>query len=71
VRFTALLLALPDDALEQPAVSLGSSRGAELVALRGSTLLTALRDGLPGGRAVGGSEIFDVRTRLQSTIRFA
>jgi hypothetical protein len=71
VRFTALLLVLPDDALEEPAVSLGTSKGAELVALRGSTLLTALRDGLPDGRAVGGSEIFDVRTRLQSTIRFA
>src|SRR4051794_15504480 len=71
VRFTALLLVLPDDALEESAVSLGSSRGAELVALRGSTLLTALRDGLPGGRAVGGSEIFDVRTRLQAAVRFA
>jgi hypothetical protein len=71
VRFTALLLVLPDDALAEPAVALGSSKGAALVALRGSTLLTALRDGLPGGRAVGGSEIFDVRTRLQGTVRFA
>jgi len=71
VRFTGLLLALPDDALAEPAVSLGTSKGAELVALRGSMLLTALRDGLPGSRAVGGSEIFDVRTRLQSTVRFA
>jgi DnaJ domain/Nuclease-related domain len=71
VRFTALLLVLPEDALAEPAVRLGSSRGADLVALRGSTLLTALRDGMPGGRAVGGSEIFDVRTRLQGTVRFA
>ena len=71
VRFTGLLLVLPDDALAEPAVAVGRSKGAELVVLRGSTLLTALRDGLPGGRAVGGSEIFDVRTRLQSAVAFA
>ena len=71
VRFTGLLLVLPDEALTTPAESLGSSRGAELVVLRGSTLLTALRDGLPGGRPVGGNEIFEVRTRLQAAIRFA
>lgn len=71
VRFTALLLVLPDDALDTAAVSVGSSRGAELVVLQASTLLTALRDGLPGGRPVGGTEIFEVRTRLQAAVRFA
>lgn len=71
VRFTGLLLVLPDDALEEAAVSVGRSKGADLVVLRGSSLLTALRDGLPGGRAVGGSEIFDVRTRLQAAVAFA
>jgi len=71
VRFTALLLVLPDEALTTPAESLGSSRGAELVVLQASTLLTALRDGLPDGRAVGGTEIFEVRTRLQAAVRFA
>ena len=71
VRFTALLLVLPDDALDSPAESLGSSRGAELVVLQASTLLTALRDGLPDARPVGGNEIFEVRTRLQAAIRFA
>jgi hypothetical protein len=71
VRFTALLLVLPDDALDTPAESLGTARGAELVVLQASTLLTALRDGMPGGRAVGGTEIFEVRTRLQAAVRFA
>jgi hypothetical protein len=71
VRFTALLLLLPDEDLATPAESLGSSRGAEQVVLRASTLLTALRDGLPGAPAVGGNEIFEVRTRLQAAIRFA
>lgn len=71
VRFTGLLLVLPDPDLDEPAESVGSSRGAEQVVLRASVLLTALRDGLPDSRAVGGSEIFDVRTRLQAAIRFA
>ena len=71
VRFTGLLLVLPDDQLAEPAESVGSSRGAEQVVLRASLLLTALRDGLPDGRPVGGSEIFEVRTRLQNTVRFA
>jgi hypothetical protein len=71
VRFTGLLLVLPDAHLEEPAASLGSSRGAEQVVLRASVLLTALRDGLPEARAVGGNEIFEVRTRLQAAIRFA
>ncbi len=71
VRFTGLLLVLPDDQLAEPAESVGSSRGAEQVVLRASLLLTALRDGMPEGRPVGGSEIFEVRTRLQAAVRFA
>ena len=71
VRFTGLLLVLPDDQLAEAAESVGSSRGAEQVVLRASLLLTALRDGLPDGRAVGGNEIFDVRTRLQAAVRYA
>ncbi|MFD1722583.1 J domain-containing protein [Amnibacterium endophyticum] len=71
VRFTGLLLVLPDEHLEDPAEAVGTSRGAEQVVLRASLLLTALRDGLPDGRVVGGSEIFDVRTRLQAAVRFA
>ena len=71
VRFTGLLLVLPDEDLEVPAESVGSSRGAEQVVLRASMLLTALRDGLPDAPRVGGNEIFEVRTRLQAAIRFA
>lgn len=71
VRFTGLLLVLPDEHLADPARSVGTARGAEQVVLRASILLTALRDGLPDGRPVGGSEIFEVRTRLQQAVRFA
>ena len=71
VRFTGLLLVLPDEQLVEPAQAVGTSRGAEQVVLRASRLLSALRDGLPDGRPVGGNEIFEVRTRLQAAIRFA
>ncbi|WP_375389824.1 DnaJ domain-containing protein [uncultured Amnibacterium sp.] len=71
VRFTGLLLVLPDEHLTSPAESVGTSRGAEQVVLTASVLLTALRDGLPDAPAVGGNEIFEVRTRLQQAIRFA
>lgn len=71
VAFTGLLLVLPDAHLDTPAEAAGSSRGAAQVVLRASVLLTALRDGLPDGRPVGGNEIFEVRTRLQAAIRFA
>lgn len=71
VKFTGLLLVLPDEHLDEPAAGIGSSRGAEQVVLRASVLLTALREGLPDSRPVGGSEIFEVRTRLQAAIRFA
>ena len=66
MKFTGLLLVLPDEHLDEPAASLGSSRGAEQVVLRASVLLTALRDGLPDSRPVGGNEIFAASTLAQT-----
>ncbi|CAN5207290.1 hypothetical protein BH11ACT2_BH11ACT2_01220 [soil metagenome] len=71
VRFSALIIVLPDDALDGPFVDLGSVRGAAAIAVRQSYLAPLLRDGVPGARAVGGNELFDVRTRLQSGVSFA
>jgi len=39
--------------------------------VRQSHVGVLMREGLPGARDVGGNELFDVRTRLQSGIRFA
>ena len=69
VRFTALVISLPDEALPEPVMVLGSVRGATTVALRQSYLPAFLRAGVEG-TAIGGNELFDVRTRLQSGIRF-
>lgn len=70
VKFSALLIVLPDDALEMPFDILGSIRGATTAVARQSMLPAILRDGLPGARLIGGNELFDVRTRLQNGIRF-
>ncbi|PJJ72605.1 nuclease-like protein [Diaminobutyricimonas aerilata] len=70
VKFSALLVVLPDDALAEPLLEVGSVRGALTAAVRHSVLPSVLRAGLPGTRQVGGVDIFDVRTKLQSAIRF-
>jgi len=70
VKFTALLIVLPDDALDEPFTVLGTMRGATTALTRQSMLPVLLRDGVPGARVIGGNELFDVRTRLQAGIRF-
>lgn len=70
VRFRALLVVVPDDALAEPLLAAGSARGAATGVVRRSVLPAVLRDGMPDGRPIGGTELFDVRTRLQSAIRF-
>lgn len=70
VRFTALVIVLPDEALDEPLVHLGSVRGASAVAVRQEHLPAVLRTGIPGAAVIGGNELFEVRTRLASAIRF-
>jgi hypothetical protein len=70
VKFTALLIVLPDDALDEPFTVLGTIRKATTAITRQSMLPVLLRDGVPGARMIGGNELFDVRTRLLAGIRF-
>ena len=70
VKFTALLIVLPDDALDEPFTVLGTIRKATTVITRQSMLPVLLRDGVPGARMIGGNELFDVRTRLLAGIHF-
>lgn len=70
VRFGGAIVVLPDDDLSQPVTPLGSIRGVPVVVVRRSTLAMVLRQGVPGARPVGGNELFDVRTRLQHSIRY-
>lgn len=70
VRFTALLIVVPDDALELPFMALGSVRGISAAVVRQEHVAALLRGGIPGSSKIGGTELFDVRTRLQGGIRF-
>lgn len=70
VRFTGLVIVVPDDSAEESLTVLGRMRGIPTVLVERSRLLSLLRNGLPGTAPMGGNELFDVRTRLQSAIRF-
>ena len=70
VRFTGLVIVLPDDALAEPVTPMGSSRGAATLAVRQSSLAMLLRQGIPGSEPIGGNELFDVRTRVGDGVRF-
>jgi len=70
VRFGGAIIVLPDDDLDQAVTPLGKVRGTPVVVVRRSALSMVLRQGVPGARDIGGNELFDVRTRLQQSIRF-
>jgi hypothetical protein len=70
VRFDALVIVVPDDATDAGLTLVGRMRGVPTALVQRSRLPELMRDGLPGTPAVGGSELFELRTRLQSTIRF-
>lgn len=70
VRFTAVLLLVPDAALAEPVIPLGRGRRGNLQIIRRSQLPQFLRDGASGGPRTSIGEVFDVRSRLQSRIRF-
>ncbi|WP_217185022.1 J domain-containing protein [Streptomyces sp. AC495_CC817] len=71
VRFSAALVVLPDDDLAMAITPLGRIRDLPVAVVRRSALPGLLRSGLPGTRVIGGNELFDLRTRLRQSIRFA
>ncbi|CAN5382330.1 hypothetical protein BH10ACT7_BH10ACT7_03350 [soil metagenome] len=70
VRFTAVIIVLPDDALDESVVPLGSVRGIAAAAVQQSSLAMLLRAGVSGSRPIGGNELFDVRSRLTDGLQF-
>ncbi len=71
VRFGGAIVVLPDDDVDQLIAEIGKVRGTPVAIVSRSALSTVLRRGVTGVRAVGGNEVFDVRTRLQQSVRFA
>ena len=70
VRFDALIIVVPDEATDAGLTLAGRLRGMPTALVARSRLPELMRDGLPGAPAVGGSELFDIRSRLQAALRF-
>ncbi|WP_370455336.1 DnaJ domain-containing protein [Diaminobutyricimonas sp. LJ205] len=70
VKFTALAIVVPDGATYEGVEILGSSRGAVTAVVQQPRLPQVMRDGLPGAYRIGGTDLFEVRTRLQAAINF-
>jgi hypothetical protein len=71
VRFSGAIVVLPDEDVVEPIQELGRVRGMRVAITSRSALATVLRRGITGARDIGGNEVFDIRTRLQQTVRFA
>ncbi len=69
VRFSTIVLVVPDGAAEEGVASLGKVKGMPALLVERSRLPGLLRAGI-ADVGVGGTDLFEVRTRLQSTIRF-
>ena len=70
VRFSGVIVVLPDDDVESAIDEIGKVRGTPVAVVARSALQTMLRRGLTGARDIGGNELFDIRTRLQQAVRF-
>jgi curved DNA-binding protein CbpA len=70
VRFDALVIVVPDEATDAGLTLAGRMRGMPTALVARSRLPELMRDGIPGTPPVGGSELFEIRTRLQAAVRF-
>lgn len=71
VKFSGAIAVLPDEDLTDAITEPGKVRGLPVAIVSRSALGTILRRGVTGARDIGGNEVFDIRTRLQQTVRFA
>ncbi|SEN02875.1 heat-shock protein [Cryobacterium sp. TMT1-3] len=70
VRFTALIVVLPDGALEEPVSLPKRGRRPMIIAIPRSRLVGVLRDGLAGMERGSFEKVFELRSTLQNGIRF-
>ncbi len=70
VRFTGLIIVVPDGALAVPYDRIQRGRLAGSLLVRSSLLPQVLRNGATGAERESVDRVFDLRTRLQEGIRF-
>jgi curved DNA-binding protein CbpA len=70
LRFDALVIVVPDEDTDAGLTLAGRLRGVPTALVARSRLPELMRDGLPGSPAIGGSELFEIRSRLQAAVRF-
>lgn len=68
-KFSALVIVVPDGAAPADVVPLGTVKGAEALLVQRSRLAHLLRTGL-AGIGTGGTDLFELRSRIQGSARF-
>lgn len=69
VRFSAAVIVVPDGASPEGVTALGSARGAQALLVQRPRLAHLVRTGLPGV-GTGGTDLFEVRTRVASAVQY-
>jgi hypothetical protein len=70
VRFTALIVVAPDEAVPEPLALPGRGRRPMVVVIPRSRLVGVLRDGIAGMERGSFEKVFELRSTLQNGIRF-
>lgn len=70
VPFTAQLIVVPDEALDDPIEPAGKGRRNSTFLVRRSVLPHVLRGALTGGESTDRVDVFELRDRLQQAVRF-
>lgn len=70
VRFTALIVVAPDEAVPEPLSLPSRGRRPMVVVIPRSRLVGVLRDGIPGMERGSFEKVFELRSALQNGIRF-
>lgn len=68
-KFTALLLVVPDDAIDEPVLNIGRVKAGSTLVVRRSLLPQVLRSGVPGLDRGSVSDVFELRGVLQGSLR--
>lgn len=69
VKFSAIVMVVPDGDAPESLSRLGTVKGMDALLVEHSRLPALLRSGIPG-IGTGGTDLFEVRTRLQQSVSF-